>query len=85
MDLPDHRHTTYVVKYEFTGLDSKQGRGKQRVVDPTKILGHARVFKTDDQVFDEYWVKCYGQWPMVQPGHVLVDSDFVKRFPRLLV
>ena len=85
MDLPDHRHTTYVVKYEFSRLDSKQGKGKQRVVDPKKIIGRAKVFKTGDQTFDEYWVKCYGKWPMIQPGHVLVDNDFVKRFPRLLV
>ena len=74
--LPDRDTVTYVVEYVFC-----RDKGACNL---KKIDAKCKVFKCANTV-DEYWMRCYGQWPVVQPGQVLVNAAFAAAHPQVLV
>ena len=73
LGLPNSDTTTYVVEYVF-----RRDKGAKNL---KKIDATCRLYKSATKV-DEYWITCYGQWPVVQQGHVLVDAAFLAVHPQ---
>ena len=74
LNLPQQRTTTYVVKYRAGKLEPSR----------RKIKATCKLWPNTTNLFSEYFLRCFGQWKRLLPGHVLVDEALVQAHPQIM-
>ena len=74
LNLPQQRTTTYVVRYRAGKLEPSR----------RKIKATCKLWPSTTNLFSEYFLRCFGQWKRLLPGHVLVDEAFVQAHPQIM-